>query len=111
MKSVAVIMGSASDSPLAKEALTVFFPKLREMKAENPEYLKRCARCFIRGLCGQCPARSWIEHGTFDSPVEYLCRVAHSRAQDLGLLHKGESAFEVENWHERIRLFSQEGKK
>lgn len=94
-----------------KEALTTFFPKLREMKAANPEYLRRCARCFIRGLCGQCPARSWMEHGTFDSPVEYFCQVAHSRAQDLGLLYEGESAFEVENWHERIRLFTQDGKK
>jgi radical SAM protein with 4Fe4S-binding SPASM domain len=93
-----------------KEALTVFFPKLQEMKAVNPEYLRRCARCFIRGLCGQCPARSWMEHGTLDTPVEYFCRIAHSRAQDLGLLFEGESAFEIDNWYERVRQFLQNSK-
>lgn len=42
-------------------ALTEFFPRLRELRATNPEYLNRCARCFLKGLCEQCPAKSWQE--------------------------------------------------
>jgi radical SAM protein with 4Fe4S-binding SPASM domain len=86
-----------------REALTNFFPALREYKAQNPDYLARCARCFLMGLCEQCPAKSWAEHGTLDTPVDYLCRVAHAQALDLGLLNAGERAWEVENWKERIK--------
>ena len=78
-----------------RDALTSFFPRLREMRATNPDYLARCARCFLKGLCEQCPAKSWTEHGTFDTPVEYLCQVAHAQARDLGLLRDGEQAWEV----------------
>ncbi len=87
-----------------KDALTNFFPRLREeTRAADPGYLARCARCFLKGLCEQCPAKSWAEHGTLDTPVEYLCRVAHVQARELGLLEEGESAWEVENWKERIK--------
>jgi len=86
-----------------KKALTNFFPRLREeTRATNPDYLARCARCFLKGLCEQCPAKSWAEHGALDTPVEYFCRVAHVQAWELGLLEEGESAWEVEDWKERI---------
>ena len=89
-------------SPL-RDALTDFFPQLRKMRATNPDYLARCARCFLKGLCEQCPAKSWAEHGTLDTPVEYLCQVAHAQARYLGLLKEGERAWEVWEWRERIR--------
>jgi radical SAM protein with 4Fe4S-binding SPASM domain len=69
-----------------KDALTDFFPKVRETKAGNPVYQSRCSRCFLKGLCEQCPAKSWMEHGTLDTPVEYLCRIAHAQARYIGLL-------------------------
>lgn len=89
-----------------KAALEHSFPKLREIRATNPEYLARCARCFLKGLCDQCPAKSWMEHGTLDAPVEYLCGLAHAQALYLGLITENEKAWEVENWRERIDLFS-----
>ena len=91
-----------------EDALTNFFPQVRELRATNPDYLARCARCFLKGLCDQCPAKSWQEHGTLDTPVEYLCQVAHAKARYLGLLADGETAWEVENWRERIRLFTEQ---
>jgi MoaA/NifB/PqqE/SkfB family radical SAM enzyme len=88
--------------------LAEFFPRLRERRATNPEYLRRCARCFLKGLCEQCPAKSWMEHGTLDTPVEYLCRVAHGQARYLGLVAESENAWEVEPevWRERVTQFT-----
>ena len=63
-----------------KQALTEYFPGFRGRKAENPDYLLRCAVCFLKGLCEQCPAKSWMESGTLDTPVKYLCDVAHAQA-------------------------------
>jgi radical SAM protein with 4Fe4S-binding SPASM domain len=90
------------------EALTQVFPRLKELRATNPDYLKRCARCFIKGFCEQCPAKSWSEHGTLDTPVEYLCQVAHAQARFLGLLKDGESSWEVRDWQARIEKFVRE---
>ena len=78
------------------------FSTLREMRATNPEYLRRCARCFLKGLCEQCPAKSWAEHGTYDTPVEYLCDVAHAQARWLGWLKDGEKGWEVAEWRQRL---------
>ena len=91
-----------------REALTEFFPRLRETRATNPEYLERCACCFLKGLCEQCPAKSWTEHGTLDTPVEYLCQVAHAQARYLGLLNGGERAWEIADWRARIDTLVQE---
>ncbi|MCU0486686.1 MAG: radical SAM protein, partial [Anaerolineales bacterium] len=66
-----------------REALIEFFPLQRMLRATNQQYIERCARCFLKGLCEQCPAKSWSEHGTLDTPVEYLCQLAHAQARYL----------------------------
>lgn len=86
-----------------RDALENFFPEVRQITATNPEYLKRCGQCFLHGLCEQCPGKSWSEHGTLDTPVEYLCQVAHAQAVYLGLLQPGEKAWEVKDWQERLK--------
>jgi hypothetical protein len=98
---------SKGRSPL-RYALTEFFPRLRETRATNTDYLNRCARCFLKGLCEQCPAKSWMEHGTLDSPVEYLCQVAHAQARFLGLVIENENAWEIERevWRGRVTRFT-----
>lgn len=88
-----------------KGALEVLFPAMRKIRATNSDYLRRCGRCFLKGLCEQCPAKSWVEHGTLDTPVEYFCLVAHTVARHLGLLVEQEHAWEVENWKERVARF------
>jgi hypothetical protein len=70
--------------------------------ATNPDYLSRCARCFLKGLCEQCPAKSWGENGTLDTPVTYLCDVAHTQARYLGWLGENEKGWEVRDWQERV---------
>ncbi|MGD0228086.1 MAG: radical SAM protein [Terriglobia bacterium] len=85
-----------------RDALENHIPRLQAMKASNPEYLARCARCFLHGLCDQCPAKSWTESGTLDTPNEYLCEIAHAQARHMGLIGIDERAWEVVDWHSRI---------
>lgn len=86
-----------------KDAMLNFMPKVMNKKAKNSDYITRCARCFLRGFCDQCPAKSWAEHGVLDKPVEYLCEIAHSQAIYLGLLKKGEKAWKIEDWKKRLQ--------
>ena len=74
------------------------FAALRDMRATDPDYLARCAACFLKGLCEQRPAKSWAEHGTLDTPVEYLFQVAHAQARWLGWLCGNERGWEVHEW-------------
>jgi hypothetical protein len=47
-----------------------------------------------------------MEHGTLDTPVEYLCEVAHTQAKFLGLINANEKAWEVKDWERRIEGLS-----
>jgi len=78
-----------------REAVTEFLPRVRDMRSAGRAYLERCGRCFLKGLCEQCPAKSWTEHGTLDTPVEYFCGIAHAQAVAAGLLEPGEKAWTV----------------
>ncbi len=95
--------GGAEDGGGASLAAALeSFATLGELRATDPEYLRRCARCFLKGLCEQCPAKSWAEHGTLDTPVEYLCAVAHAQARWLGWLGEDEQAWTVDEWPGRV---------
>jgi radical SAM protein with 4Fe4S-binding SPASM domain len=85
-----------------KHALTDFVSQKRKITAANRAYIERCGSCFLRGICEQCPAKSWMEHGDLDTPVEYLCRIAHHRAFTLGLLRSGERAWEASDGDQRL---------
>ena len=78
------------------------FARLRELRAINPEYLRRCARCYLKGVCEQCPAKSWTEHGNFDTPVEHLCEMAHTWARYLGWLDENEHGWGIDGWRGRV---------
>ncbi len=91
-----------------EDALDNVFPKFLQTRALNNDYLQKCAKCFLKGVCEQCPAKSWSEHGTLDTPVSYLCEVTHAQARYLGLLEEGEFSWQVENWQERLDRFIRE---
>jgi radical SAM protein with 4Fe4S-binding SPASM domain len=90
-----------------REAVTEFFPGLRTLRARDPEYLRRCARCFLAGICDQCPSKSWAEHGTLDTPVDYFCEVTQARARFIGLLREGELPWDVIDGKERVKWLMQ----
>ena len=44
-----------------------------------------CTNCRIRSLCSMCPANGELENGDPESPVDFLCQVAHLLAYSAGL--------------------------
>ncbi len=65
------------------EAWQNFVPRVRDMRSNRDDFLKKCRVCPIINLCIWCPAHSHLETGELDKPVEYFCDVAHARAEQL----------------------------
>lgn len=79
------------------------FSNLQMMEIQNHQYLEKCSKCFLLGFCEQCPAKSFDESGTFDTPVDYFCEIAHYFARQFGWLKPNEYGWEVVDWQKRIQ--------
>jgi len=77
-----------------KDAVENFFSIHRERLVTNSDYLEKCGNCSLFGFCEQCPAHSYMENGTLDTPVEYLCCLAHSHSEHLKQLHDGQNTLQ-----------------
>ena len=44
-----------------------------------------CRTCRLKSICGQCPGWGQLEHGDSEAVVDYLCSIAHLRAEVLGI--------------------------
>jgi radical SAM protein with 4Fe4S-binding SPASM domain len=64
-----------------KEGWEQFLFRVRTRRRQR---LSKCVSCRIHSLCGMCPANGELENGDPESPVEFLCEVAHLRAAALG---------------------------
>lgn len=47
----------------------------------KPKSNYKCCQCELISLCGQCPGWAWMENHNPETPVEYLCQIAHLRAE------------------------------
>ena len=65
-----------------REAWESFLLKVRQKKITRPT---KCTGCEIKALCGMCPANGELENKDPESPVDFLCQVAHLRAHALDL--------------------------
>jgi radical SAM protein with 4Fe4S-binding SPASM domain len=45
----------------------------------------KCTRCRIHAMCGVCPANAELECRDAESPVDFMCRVAHLRAYTMDI--------------------------
>jgi radical SAM protein with 4Fe4S-binding SPASM domain len=63
----------------------VWEESLREVRAQKRTRSTKCVECRIQSLCGMCPANGEMENGERESPVEFLCHVAHLRAAAIGV--------------------------
>jgi len=60
-----------------------FIGRLRETPLSSDN---KCRMCELISLCGQCPGWAHLEHGNDESPVDYLCEIAHKRAEAFGVI-------------------------
>ena len=59
-----------------------FFPQLR---SQEPKSSYPCGSCDLHFLCSSCPGTAYAELGDPEAVVDYYCRIAHLRAEALGL--------------------------
>jgi radical SAM protein with 4Fe4S-binding SPASM domain len=80
---------------------------LREIRMQLRTRPNICDRCRIQSLCSMCAANGELENGDPESPVEFLCQVAHLRAYALGFEvpeHGDCSCCEGGSRHEELQL-------
>jgi len=58
---------------------------LYELRTRKRTQITKCIECRIQSLCGMCPANGEMENGDRESPVAFLCNVAHLRAAAIGV--------------------------
>ncbi len=58
-----------------------FMPAVR---AQTKSRHVSCRYCDLGNLCGQCPGTAMVDTGDQEEPVEYLCEIAHLRAEKFG---------------------------
>jgi radical SAM protein with 4Fe4S-binding SPASM domain len=64
------------------EGWHAFIPRIIEQKWSQDV---PCKKCYLISLCDQCPGWAYVESGDQEMPVEYLCSIAHMRAEAFGL--------------------------
>lgn len=63
----------------------VWEESLLQLRKRKRTRMTKCAQCNIQSLCGMCPANGELENGDRESPVAFLCHVAHLRAAAIGV--------------------------
>jgi radical SAM protein with 4Fe4S-binding SPASM domain len=63
----------------------VWEESLLQLRTRKRTQVTKCVQCRIQSLCGMCPANGEMENGDKESPVEFLCNVAHLRAAVIGV--------------------------
>lgn len=56
------------------------FEKLGDLRNLTRKQNNKCRTCTLGALCAQCPGWSQSVHGDLETPVDFLCEVAHLRA-------------------------------
>jgi radical SAM protein with 4Fe4S-binding SPASM domain len=65
-----------------KEGWDHFLLKVRQRERKQ---ITKCETCRLHSVCSMCPANGELENGDAESPVDFLCEVAHLRAMALGI--------------------------
>ena len=63
----------------------VWEESLLQLRARKRTRMTKCIECRIQSLCAMCPANGELENGDRESPVQFLCNVAHLRAVAIGV--------------------------
>ena len=58
---------------------------LYRLKQKKITRRTKCTACGLKALCNRCPANAQLECMDAESPVDFLCEVAHLRAYAFGI--------------------------
>jgi radical SAM protein with 4Fe4S-binding SPASM domain len=65
-----------------REGWQDYIGAVRTKKITRPT---KCLGCGLKSMCGMCAANGELENGDAESPVDFLCQVAHLRAMTLDI--------------------------
>ena len=82
---ICVISQQETFSTRGTSVRKVWEESLRQLRERKRTRLTKCMQCRIQSLCGMCPANGEMENGDRESPVDFLCHVAHLRAAVVGV--------------------------
>ena len=82
---ICVISQQETFSVRAGGVKRVWEESLARLRNRKRTRVTKCIECRIQSLCGMCPANGELENGDRESPVEFLCNVAHLRAVVIGV--------------------------
>ncbi len=82
---ICVISQQETFSTQTSSVTDVWEKTVRELRLRKRTRVTKCTQCRIQSLCGMCPANGELENGDRESPVEFLCNVAHLRAAAIGV--------------------------
>ena len=57
--------------------------RIGEIRSYKRELITICRSCEMGGLCNQCPGWSQLVHGDDETPVNFICELAHLRLNNL----------------------------
>lgn len=83
--SICTISQQETFSVRGAEIRQIWDESLMRVRATRRTRLTKCVECQIQSLCGMCPANGELENGDRESPVSFLCNVAHLRAAVVGV--------------------------
>ena len=82
---ICVISQQETFSTRGSSVKQVWEESLLQLRNRKRTRVTKCIECRIQSLCGMCPANGELENGDRESPVSFLCNVAHLRAAALGI--------------------------
>jgi len=65
-------------SGTVQDAWDNFIPSLAEKIQKTDAYRKNCGGCHVRSGCRWCPVYAYLEHGSLDAKIEYLCELSNA---------------------------------
>jgi len=68
-----------------RELTQIWQDALLKVRQQKRSLVSKCVECRIQSICGMCPANGELENGDKESPVSFLCHVAHLRAAVVGV--------------------------
>jgi radical SAM protein with 4Fe4S-binding SPASM domain len=68
-----------------RDGLRAAWERFGEVRTKRITQVTKCTTCGLRSMCGMCPATAELENADPETPVDYLCHVAHLRAATLDI--------------------------